>query len=114
MEKKTIITWINKIFWSIIFWVLAIIIYLWLLIIYQFHKLVPFFPILFLFDFCFWLGNPLFVKYVLKKRWYEYTKGDYLKVKRILIPWLIMEIMITIYYYPKLELAINAFIEMTS
>ena len=55
--------------------------------------------VLFLFDFCFWVGYPLFMEYVLKRKWFECTKEDYLALKYILTPWLIMEVIVMIYYY---------------
>ena len=80
--------------------------------ILEFHKAMPFFPVLFLFDFCFVIGHPLFLRYVLKRKWFdECTKDNGLKIKYILLPWLIMEVMVMIYYYPIIRLAIDAFME---
>ena len=113
MEKEVILIFIKKILLKIIYWFVSLLILCNAFIILGLHLVAPFFPILFLFNFCFWLGHPLFVKYVSKKKWFECTKDDYLALKYILFPSLIMEIMVIIYHYPKLELAINAFIEMT-
>ena len=79
--------------------VICIFILCGLMIILIFHKYGPFFPVLFLFDFCFIVGYPLFLRYVLKKKWYECTKNYYLKIKYILLPWLIMELLVLLYYY---------------
>ena len=70
-----------------------------IMIILVFHKIIPFFPVLFLFDFCFWFGYPLFLRYVLKKKWFECNKNFYLKIKYILLPWLIMELIVLLYYH---------------
>ena len=47
------------------------------------HFILPFFPVLFLFNFCFWFGHPIFLRYVLKRKWFECTKDYYLKIKYI-------------------------------
>lgn len=67
MEKKAILIFIKKILLKIIYWFVSLLILCNAMIILGLHLVVPFFPILFLFNFCFWLGHPLFVKYVLKK-----------------------------------------------
>ena len=67
-------------------------------IILRLHKIVPFFPVLFLFDFCLLVGYPLFLRYVFKKKWFECTKDEYLKIKYLMFPWLIMSLAVLLYY----------------
>ncbi len=98
MGKKVIISRVNKVVWSILNYGLITLIYFGLLLIYLLHHIVPFFPILFLFDSCFVVGYPLFLRYVLKRKWFECTKDDYLELKYISIPWLIMELVVLLYY----------------
>lgn len=98
MEKKAIIYRINKIVWSVLNYALITLIYFGLLLIYLLHNIITFSPILFLFDFCLVVGYPLFLKYVLKRKWFECTKDDYLELKYISIPWLIMELIVLLYY----------------
>ena len=82
-----------------------------LFIILAFHKIVPFFPILFLFDFCIIIGYPLFLRYVLKQKWFECTKDEYLKIKYILLPYCIMEVVVLLYYYKITYFIINIVIK---
>ena len=98
MGKKVIISRVNKVVWSILNYGLITLIYFGLLLIYLLHHIVPFFPVLFLFDFCFVVGYPLFLRYVLKRKWFECTKDNYLELKYISIPWLIMELVVLLYY----------------
>ena len=79
--------------------ILNILIAFGLFTILAFHKIVPFFPILFLFDFCLVVGYPLFLRFVLKKKWFECTKDEYLKVKYILLPYVMMEGIVLLYYH---------------
>ena len=72
-----------------------------------FHKILPFFPILFLFDFSLLIGYPLFLKFVLKKKWFDCTKNDYLLLKYILIPCIILELLVLLYYPHETYLAIQ-------
>lgn len=111
MEKRVIIFRFNKIVWSVLNYALINLVYFGLLLIYLLHHIVTFFPVLFLFDFCFVIGYPLFLRYVLKRKWFECTKDDYLELKYIFLPWLIMEGIVMIYYYPIIRLAIDAFME---
>ena len=104
MEKEVITTWIKKILLKIAYWVVSLLIFFNAMIILDLHLVVPFFPVLFLFDFCFWVGYPLFMEYVLKRKWFECTKKDYLALKYILTPWLIMEVIVMIYYYKEIIL----------
>lgn len=95
MEKKGI----KNIFWRIISYIFFTYICLGGIIILKIHTLVPFFPVLFFFDVCFILTLPLFLHYVLKKKWDDCMQNDYLKVKYILFPWLIMETCLMFYYF---------------
>ena len=104
MGKRVIITWIKKTLLKIVYWSVSLLIFFNAMIILNLHLVVPFFPILFLFNFCFWLGHPMFVKLVLKQKWYECAKDDYLALKYILIPSLIMELVVIIYYYDEIML----------
>ena len=94
MEEKA-----KNIFWKTISYIFFTFICLEGIIIIEIHKIVPFFPVLFLFDFCFIVGYPLFLRFVLKKKWFECTKNSYLKIKYILLPWLIMELIVLLYYH---------------
>jgi len=105
MEKKSIITLMKKSLLKIIYWTVSLLIFLSAMIILQLHLIVPFFPVLFLFDLCFWFGYPIFVEHILKKQWFECTKDDYLALKYILLPWLIMEIIVISYYYNEIMLS---------
>jgi len=69
-----------------------------IILIGELHFVVPFFSFLALFDFCFCFGYPLFLRYILKKKWFDCTKDDYLEIKYILFPWLIMEVLVMLYY----------------
>lgn len=103
MEKKVLIIWLKKGFLKIIYWLVSLLIFCSAMILLSLHLIVPFFPVLFLFNFCFWFGYPIFVKQVLKKEWFVCTKDDYLALKYILIPWLIIEIitiLVIILCYP--------------
>ena len=80
-------------------------------LIVELHLMVPFFPVLFLFNLCFWIGYPLFVKYVLKKKWFECTKDYYLKIKYILLPWLIMGFIVLLYYHKATFFIITTIME---
>ena len=75
------------------------------------HFMLPFFPVLFLFDVCFWFGHPLFLRYVLKKKWFECTKDYYLKIKYIMLPWLIMGLIVLLYYHKATLFIIKTIME---
>ena len=71
---------------------------------YELHFMVPLFPILFLFDLCLIVGYPLFLRYFLKKKWFECCKDKLLQIKYILLPVLFLEIMalfVVIICYPN-------------
>ena len=74
---------------------------------YELHFIVPLFPILFLFDFCFLIGYPLFLRYVLKRKWFECTKDDYLCIRYIMLPLIIMELAVLLYYPHETIIAID-------
>jgi len=89
---------IKKILMNIINYVLVTLIIIAMWVIAVLHMVKPFFPILFLFDLCFWVAYPLFLRYILKKKWFDCTKDDYLEMKYIAIPSLIMEVLVMLYY----------------
>ncbi len=111
MEKKAIIYRINKVVWSVLNYALITLVYFGLLLIYLLHNIITFFPILFLFDFCLVVGYPLFLKYVLKRKWFECTKDDYLELKYISIPWFIMELVVLLYYHKATYFIIKTVME---
>ncbi len=76
-------------------------------IILRLHKIVTFFPVLFLFDFCLLVGYPLFLQYILKKKWFECTKNEYLKIKYIMLPLIIMELAVLLCYPHETVTAID-------
>ena len=98
MEKESVKI-IKKLVLKMINCTLFVLILFNIFIVLRLHVIAPFFPILFLFDFCFLIGYPLFLRYVLKKKWFECTKDYYLKIKYILLPWLIMEVIVLLYYH---------------
>ena len=71
-----------------------------IIVILGLHAYVSFFPVLFLFDFCLLIGYPLFLRFVLKKRWFDCHTTKILTLKYIIIPWAIMESLVML-YYPK-------------
>lgn len=98
MEKGVIKTkLIEFISYAIIF-----VIILFSIEFYELHFIIPFFPILFLFDLCLIIGYLMFLRYVLKKKWFECCKNKLLQIKYILLPILLLEILalfvIIIYY----------------
>ena len=78
-------------------------------IIVGLHAYVSFFPVLFVFDICFWIGHPLFVRFALKKRWFECIKDYYLSLKYITIPWLVMELLVMLCYPHETMMIIKSF-----
>ncbi len=99
MEKGAIIKEINDLTLKTINAILSIFYIFGLFAILAFHKIVPFFPVLFLFDFCGLVGYPLFLRYTIKKKWFECTKDIYLKIKYILLPYVMMELIVLLYYH---------------
>lgn len=111
MEKEAIMKRIKEITLEVITNVICVLILCGLMIILVFHKIVPLFPVLFLFDFCFVIGYPLFLRFVLKKKWFECTKDNYTKIKYILFPWLIMELIVLLYYHKATYFIIKTVME---
>ena len=106
MEEKA-----KNIFWKTISYIFFTFICLEGIIIIEIHKIVPFFPVLFLFDFCFIVGYPLFLRFVLKKKWFDCTKDNYLNIKYILLPWFVMELSLLLYYHNETWLALQKIAE---
>lgn len=106
MEEKA-----KNIFWKTISYIFFAFICLEGIIIIEIHKIVPFFPVLFLFDFCFIFGYPLFLRFVLKKKWFECTKYNYLNIKYILLPWFAMGLSLLLYYHNETWLALQKIAE---
>ena len=98
MGKKTRNKMIKTLFYKCINFALSTLVAFGIVALIELHFMVPFFPILFLFDFCLLIGYPLFLVKVLKKKWFDCTKNDYLLLKYILIPWLILELLVMLYY----------------
>ena len=111
MENEDIIVWIKKVSLKIIYWLVSLLILCNAMIILIFHMVYPFFPILFLFNFCFWFGYPIFLEHILKKQWFECTKDDSLALQYILLPWLIMELMVLLYYHKATLFVIKTIME---
>ena len=111
MEEKDIAVTIKKVLIKIVYYFVSLLIFCNAMIILALHIILPFFPVLFLFNLCFWICHPLFMEYVLEKKWFDCTKDDYLALKYILIPWLIMEGIVMMYYYPTTKFVIDAFME---
>ena len=111
MEKEDIIKDINELTLKTINAILSIFYIFALFIILLYHKFAPFFPVLFLFDFCFLIGYPLFLRYVLKKKWFECTKDMCLKMKYILLPCVMMELMVLLYYHKATLFVIKTIME---
>ena len=61
--------------------------------IIELHFFVPFFPVLFLLDLCLMLGYPIFLRFVLRRKWFECCKDKLLQIKYILLPILFLEIL---------------------
>lgn len=110
MEKE-VINRAKELVLKVITNVICVFILCGFMIILIFHRIAPFFPILFLFDFCFWFGHPLFLRYVLKMKWFECTKDYYLKIKYILLPCLIMELVVLLYYHKATYFIIKTVME---
>ena len=100
MEKKSIIKIIKELLLKIVKNILFVIILFETFIVLRLHIIATFLPILFLFDFCLLIGYPIFLRYVLKKKWFECTKDDYLCIRYIMFPLLIMELAV-LFCYPQ-------------
>ena len=106
MEEKA-----KNIFWKTISYIFFTFICLEGIIIIEIHKIVPFFPVLFFFDFCFVVGYPMFLRFVLKKKWFDCTKDNYLNIKYILLPWFVMGLSLLMYYHNETWLALQKIAE---
>ncbi|MBO6281194.1 MAG: hypothetical protein J6N49_01540 [Alphaproteobacteria bacterium] len=111
MEKEVITKEIKELTLKAINAILSIFYIFGLFTILAFHKIVSFFPVLFLFDFCGLFGYPLFLRYVLKRKWLECTKDMYLKIKYILLPYTMMELMVLLYYHKATFFIITTIME---
>lgn len=111
MEEESIVRKAKSLALKIVSDVIFLLCLFSLFTILAFHVIVPFFPILFLFDFCFLVGYPLFLRYVLKRKWFECTKDDYLCIRYILLPWLIMELIVLLYYHKATYFIIKTVME---
>ena len=96
MEKEDINKIIKMSFLKGIDFVLSLAVAFGIIAIIELHFFVPLFPILFLFDLCLIIGYPLFLRYVLKKKWFECCKDKLLQIKYILLPILFLE-MVTLF-----------------
>ena len=72
---------------------LSVVVVFGIIALLELYSMVPLFPVLFLFDFCFCFGYPLFLRYVLKRKWFECCKDKLLQIKYILLPILFLEIL---------------------
>ena len=100
MEKKVI----NEKVITVLDFICSLYALLGINIIVALHAYVPFFPVLFLFDFCLLIGYPLFLRFVLKRKWFECRKDKLLQIKYILLPTLFLEILallVVIICYPN-------------
>ena len=67
MGEKAITYWLKKKLLKTIYWLFFLLVLCNAMILLILHMIVPFFPILFLFNFSFWFGYPVFLEHVLKK-----------------------------------------------
>ncbi len=111
MEKKVIVKKIKQYIIGGISNVMTLFVFYGYLITLCLIFYVPFFPILFICNFYFWIGHNLFLKYVLKRKWSDCIRDDFLSIKYIFTPLLIMEILVWLYYYPLTKGLIPAMIE---
>ena len=86
MEEKVVIKKMNKWVLKIMTDVIFLLLLFGLMIIVILHTILPFFPFLLLFDFCIIIGYPLFLRYILQRKWFECVKDYYLQTKYILLP----------------------------
>ena len=81
-----------------------------LVIIVALHAYVPFFPVLFLFDFCLLIGYPLFLRFILKRKWFDCHKSKILTLKYIIVPWAVMDTVVMLCYAKETLFIFNEFI----
>ena len=93
MEKEAIKEKIKLYFFKCVDLVLSMLVTLALIALIELHLIIPLFPILFLLDLCLIVGYPMFLRYVLKKKWSECCRDKLLQIKYILLPILFMEIL---------------------
>ena len=67
--------------------------------------------IMFFFNFYFWIGHNLFLKYVLRRKWSDCTKDNFLSIKYIFTPLLIMEMLAMLCYYNETKNVIPSMVE---
>jgi len=104
MRKRAIKEKIKTYVFKCIDFALITLVTLGIIVLIELHFIVPLFPIFFLFDLCFVVGYPLFLRYVLKRKWFECIKDHCLKIKYILLPILFAEILtlfVIIMCYPN-------------
>lgn len=101
MEKEEIKAGLRVKLLKLVNYIVAYLAILGVVIITYLHFMVPFFPVLFLFDICFWIGHRLFLERVLHRKWTDCTKDDYLSIKYLELPMLIMELLVMLYYYQE-------------
>ncbi|MBQ8464792.1 MAG: hypothetical protein IJ545_02145 [Alphaproteobacteria bacterium] len=106
MEKKVI-----SIFRTLINFICFSFICLGGMIIVEFHKIKPFFPILFLFDFCLLIGYPLFLRFILNRKWFECAKDGNLRLKYLFIPYIVLESLVMLYYPNEIVFALQQIVK---
>lgn len=90
MEKKATNNIINTFFFKCVDFVISVLLAFSIVALIELHFIVPFFPVLFLLDLCIIFGYPLFLRYVLKRKWFECCKDKIMHIKYILLPILLM------------------------
>lgn len=105
---------VKKIFWIVVHSICAIVIVQGLLIIAVLHLSTFFLPILLLFDFYFWIGHTLFLRYVLKKKREDYTKNEYAKFKYLVLPSLLMVVLFLLVLFIYYPLEVSQILEQLS
>lgn len=106
MEKKALQVKLIQ----IVDFILSVYTALALAVIVALHAYVPFFPVLFLFDFCILIGYPLFLRFVLKRKWFDCHKSKILTLKYIIVPWAIMDTVVMLCYAKETLFIFNEFI----
>ncbi len=104
MEKAVAKEKIKTYFLKFIDCTLSVLVAFGVVALIELHLMVPLFPILFLFDICLIVGYPLFLRYILKRKWFECRKDKLLQIKYILLPTLFLEILallVVIICYPN-------------
>ena len=107
MENKIIKEYLLK----FIDFIMNVLLAFGIVIITGLHFIVSFFPVLFLFDFYFFAGHQLFLRYVLHKKWFECIKDISIKIKYILLPYIMMELIVLLYYHKATFFIIKTIME---